>query len=63
MRTDPEPEIAAVHVRRERAIAQANADGPVSPDPLELQRWMTWVTFEKSKIGVGQLSNRSGNAS
>jgi hypothetical protein len=63
MRADPEPEIAAVHLNGECTIAQADADGPVASDFLELQRRMARIAFEKSKIGVGQLSNRGGNAS
>jgi hypothetical protein len=58
MRADPEPEIAVVHFDGERAIAQADAGGPVTSDFLELQRRMARIAFEKSKIGVGQLSDR-----
>ena len=57
MRADPEPEIAAVHVNGEGAIAQADPDGPVTSDFLELQRRMTWIAFQKLIIGVSKLSN------
>jgi hypothetical protein len=58
MRADPEPEIAALHLNGECTITHADADGPVTADFLELQRWMARVTFEESEIGVGQLSKR-----
>ena len=58
MRADPKPEIAALHLNGECAITHADADGPVTSDFLELQRRMTLIAFEESKIGVGQLSNR-----
>src|SRR5450756_433000 len=58
MRADPEPEIAAIHVHGERAIAQADPHGPVTPNLLELQRWMARIAFQKCIIGVSQPSNR-----
>ena len=58
VRTDPEPEITVVYFNGERAIAQADADGPITSNFLELQRRMARIVFEKRVIGVGQLSNR-----
>ena len=58
MRADPEPKIAAVHFKGKRAIAQADASGPITADFLELQGRMARIGFEKSKICVGQLSDR-----
>jgi hypothetical protein len=50
--------IAAVDFDGERAIAQADASGPIPADFLELQGRMARIGFEKSKIGVGQFSDR-----
>jgi hypothetical protein len=58
MRADPEPEIAPVYFDGERTIAQADASGPVTADFLELQGRMARIALEKSKIGVGQFSDR-----
>jgi hypothetical protein len=43
MRTDPEPEKAAIHFNSERTITQSDPDGPVTTDFLELQRWMARI--------------------
>ena len=58
MGTDPEPEIAAVDIDGERAIAQTDPDRPVTADLLELQRRVARIALQELIIGVGQLSNR-----
>ena len=58
MRADPEPEIAVIHLYGERAIEQADTDGPETSDFLELQRRMTRIALQQRVIGIGQLSNR-----
>jgi hypothetical protein len=58
MRADPEPEITAVDVDGQGSITQANPDGPVASDLLELQRWMPRIALESLVVRVGQFSNR-----
>ena len=58
MRSDPEPEATSIDVDRKGAIAQSDSDGPETADPLELQRRMPRIAFEKRISGVGKLSNR-----
>ena len=57
MRADPEPEIAAVHIHRERAITQADSNRPVTSDLLEMQGWMARIAFQKRVVGIGQFLN------
>jgi hypothetical protein len=47
VRADPEPKIAVVHLHGPRAIAQADGDGPVTTDFLELQRRVARITLEE----------------
>ena len=57
MRTDPEPQIAVIGLPGQRAVTQADANGSIASDLLELKGWMLRITFEKGEIGVGQPSN------
>lgn len=52
MRAYPEPEVTAVHVNGEGSITQADPDGPVTADFLELQRWVARIALEHRVIYV-----------
>jgi hypothetical protein len=57
MRADPEPKVGVNRFNSQGAIAQADADGPISPDLFELERRMARIALEQLEIGVGQFLN------
>ena len=60
VRADPEPEQSVFGFDRQRAVPQADADGPVAPDLLQLQRGMARVFLEERVIFVGSSADGGG---
>lgn len=47
MRTYPDPVHAAFHLDRKRTIMCTDANRPMTPEFLEMKRWVSWICFEK----------------
>ena len=60
MRPDPEPDKAAIVLDCDSTIALTSAHRPVSPDHLEMQRWMVWIGLKQLVILVGSAQHANG---
>ncbi|HVN28431.1 MAG TPA: hypothetical protein VMT64_08100 [Candidatus Binataceae bacterium] len=45
--SDPEPQDAVIGIYSERAMMKSDAARPESSNPLQIQRWMVRIGFEK----------------
>ena len=54
MRSDPEPVDAALNLSREGPMMRAHAYRPEIADPLEMERRMPGIRFEKFVVLVGE---------